>query len=467
MEQRMRRLLLVLAVLGLVLAGTAGTALAANGKRACNFVVAGKDATADGSVLMGYNNDWSANNFSYLEVVPATDPEQHQFVQILTKGDWPEGGINEHQLSACYGVATDIAPAVEAADPYLNDGWGAEMWADILRNCSSADQAIDYFEQQANARGFTGDAAGSFAFADPEKAWVVEVFGGHHWVAARVPDDAVFEQPNMLRIRSVDLSKRNKFRGSADLEQFAISLGRYTPADGPFDVAWAYGKRAKLQDPYNTNRLWGALHLTAPSLGLDISMPYEDRPVFVEPDDPLTRQDIAAILRYHYEGTELDQTDGYTLMSPHAQTSRPICYATTDYSVVFQMRDWLPDAVGGVAWLGLSRPCSSTYVPFYDSITSVPAAWGRKAAYVDFRAVADSLDADGTIAGMIRYKYYTPLVRGAYGAFAANMAAVQGCVESTAACLPPAQRRAYLTDYSSERAGEARDLAQDLIVLMP
>jgi dipeptidase len=463
----MKRLLLVLAALAFVLLGAAGTALAATGKSACNYVVAGKDATADGSVLMGYNNDWSANNFTYLEIVPAPDPTKYQFVQILTKGNWPEGGINEHQLAACYGVATDIARVVEDADPYLNDGWAEEMWGDILQRCRNADEAIDLIEEMAATRGFHGNAAGSFALADPDEAWVVEVLGGRHWVAARVPDDAFFAQPNMLRIRFIDLTKPHKFRGSADLEQFAIDLGRYDPDDGPFDVAWAYGKRAKLQDPYNTNRLWGALHLISPSLDLDVAMPYEDRPVFVEPDDPLTRQDISEIMRYHYEGTVLDQTEDYTLMSPHDQTCRPICFATTDYSAVFQMREWLPDAVGGLVWVALSRPCSSTYVPFYNSITSVPNAWGRKAAYSDFRAVADSLDADGTIGGVIRYKLYSPLVRGTYGVFETLTAGAQPCVESTATCLPPAERAAYLTDYSGQRAGEARTLAQGLIELMP
>jgi dipeptidase len=131
------------------------------------------------------------------------------------------------------------------------------------------------------------------------------------------------------------------------------------------------------------------------------------------------------------------------------------------------MRDWLPDAVGGVAWMALSRPCSSTYVPFYDSITSVPTAWSGKRAYNDFRAVADSLDANGTIGGMIRYQYYTPLVRGTYGCLESQLAAVQPCVESMAACLPPAQRPAFLTDYSAECAGEAQDTAEDLIELMP
>jgi dipeptidase len=196
-------------------------------------------------------------------------------------------------------------------------------------------------------------------------------------------------------------------------------------------------------------------------------MPYVDRPVFVVPDHPLTRQDIAAICRYHYEGTSLDQTQNYTLMSPHAQTDRPICYSTTDYSAVWQLRGWLPDAIGGVMWLAPSRPCSSAYVPYYDAITSVPTAWTTKTAYNAFRAITDSLDATGTVGGEIRYKHYSPLVRGTYGGFEAQCAAAQACVESTAAGLTGAARITYLTNYTAQRATQAFDLAKALPAQMP
>jgi dipeptidase len=468
--KRLTLLAVLLAAIVTVLAIAAQTASAVQAAKSnddCNFIVAGKDATADGSVLMGYNNDWNANNNTYLKVIPTPDPSMYQYVQVLTKGDWPEGGVNEHQLSVCYGVATDIAKSVETADPYLDDGWGSEMWDNILQTCANADQAIDLIQDMAETRGFYGDAAGSYALADPDKAWIIEVYGGHHWAAARVPDNAFYEQPNMLRIRQLDLSKPSKFRGSPDLVQFATSLGRYNPSDGPFDAAWAFGNRTKLQDPYNTYRLWGALHKAAPSQQYDPSMPYSTRPVFVVPDHPLTRQDFAGILRYHYEGTPLDLTQNYVLGSPHLTDQRTICYETTDYSAVWQLRDWLPDAVGGVMWLALSRPCSSAYVPVYDSVTSVPSEWTTKAAYKDFRAVADSLDASGTVQGQVRYHYYIPLVHGAYGLLEAGEAAAQPCVESVASCLPASQRAAYLTTYTAQMANQAQGLAQVLIGQMP
>jgi len=432
----------------------------------CNFVLAGKSATADGSVLMGYNNDWSATNYTYLKVVPG-DATHYRFVELLTKGDCEEGGVNVHQLAALYGTATDLDPAVLAADPYVKKGHGGGIWKDILQQCTTASQAIDLLGRMASD-GFGVGAAGSFAIGDPDHVWLFELLGGHHWVAEKVPNNAFLAHPNMVTIRDVDLRDRAHFRGSADLVSFARSIGRYTPQKGvPFDVAWAYGDRAELKSYYNTNRLWGAFNLVAPSLGLTPDMPYATRPVYVVPDHPLTRQDIAAICRYHYEGTDLDETQGYAAMSPHRQDDRPVCCKTTDYSAVWQLRDWLPDAIGGVMWVAPSRPCSSAYIPFYDSVTKVPSAFMGKTAYGAFRAVADSLDKNGTVGGKSRYGYYIPLVKSTYGAFETDCANTQASTEATAAELSGSARITYLTHYSNDRARQAYNLALGLPAQMP
>ncbi len=234
----------LLGAAGLGGAGTAPAAQAGPSKAAthwCNFVLAGKNATADGSVLMGYNNDWSANNYVYLQAVPG-DATHNKYVKLYTWGGVPEGGINEHQLGALYGTATDLDKSVLAADPYVKKGYGGEIWDLILQQCSTAQEAIDLLEQMAQT-GFSAGAAGSFAVGDPDEAWLFELLGGHHWVAQRVPDNAFLAHPNMVTVRQVDLADTANFRGSSDLQSFAQSIGRYSPQDGPFDVAWAYGDR--------------------------------------------------------------------------------------------------------------------------------------------------------------------------------------------------------------------------------
>ena len=311
----------------------------------------------------------------------------------------------------------------------------------------------------AEGRGISPAGAGSLAVGDTRDVWVFETLGGHHWVAARVPDDEVWIHPNLVCVREVDLSDLSAFRGSHDLISFARKLGRYDPVDGPFDVAWAYNNRAELSAYYDRNRLWGAVHELAPSLGLKNDTPWKRLPVHVKPDRPLTKERVEALLRYHYEGTPLDESGHYTLMSPHKMTTRPICAKYTDYSAVTELRDWLPDNIGGMLWVSQSRPCSSAYVPYYSGITSLPAAWRNHSAFDAFRAVCESLDRPAPSSRHSRYTRYYPLVRRAYRALEMREAAAQPRVEAAALRLRGAARARYLTAYCRSAADRALRVA--------
>ena len=237
-----------------------------------------------------------------------------------------------HQLGALYGTAPDGYRRA-GRRPLREKGLRRQIWDDILQQCTTARQALDLLAQMATTKGFGAGAAGHFAIGDPNEVWLFELLGGHHWVAERVPDNAFLAHPNMVTIRQVDLSDTNDFRGWADLVSFAESIGRYDPTRA---VRRGLGLRRphRAADPYDTNRMWGAFNLVAPSFISRRPCPTPRARYGWYLDHKVTRQDVEAICRYHYEGTSLDQTQGYTLMSPHDQTDRPICYATTDYSAV-------------------------------------------------------------------------------------------------------------------------------------
>lgn len=460
---RRRSLLVIVAVLMVVAvlgAAAAGPAAAAPNTGHCNFVVAGKQATTDGSVMMCYNNDWATSNYQYLQVVPASGGH-FQYVKLLTSGGVAEGGINVHQLGVLYGTATTLDKSVLAADPYVKKGFGGEIWDTILQTCTTAKQAIDLLAQDAQT-GFNVGAAGSFAIGDPSEVWVFELLGGHHWVAVRVPDNAYMAHPNTVLVQQVNLSDPANYRGSSDLQSFAQSIGRYSPSDGPFNVAWAYADRTDLQSYLNTNRMWAVVNKWTPSLGCVPAMTFATRPVFAVPSHLLTRQDLMAICRDHFEGTSLDQTQNYTLMNPNAQTDRPICYKTTDYSAAWQLRSWLPDNIGGVMWVACGRPDTSAYVPYYDCVTSVPAAFTSKTAFGSFEGIATTLDKSGTIGGTTHYGYNIGLVRSTFGGFETTCTNAQASTETTAAGKTGADQVTYLTSYSTSCANQALSLAQGL-----
>ena len=249
----------------------------------CNFVLAGKNATADGSVLMGYNNDWSPNNYAYLRVVPG-DATHYQFVELLTKGDCEEGGVNVHQLAAFYGTATDIDPAVLAADPYVKKGHGGEIWKDILQQCTTASQAINLLGQMATD-GFGAGAAGSFAVGDPDHVWLFELLGGHHWVAEKRAEQRGPRPPQ--HGDHPPGGPRATPRTSVAPPTFSRSRRASAATARPTGPSTSPGPTATARSSSRTTTPTGCGAPSTPSprrLGLTPTMPFATRPVYVVPD---------------------------------------------------------------------------------------------------------------------------------------------------------------------------------------
>ena len=98
-----------------------------------------------------------------------------------------------------------------------------------------------------------------------------------------------------------------------------------------------------------------------------------------------------ADMRDHYEGTPLDMTadvsagpwsspyrpraKGFTSDGKQYFRERPISTQQAGFSVVAQMRSWLPDEVGGVYWFNCDEPSAIAYVPVYCCLRSVPDAF--------------------------------------------------------------------------------------------
>jgi dipeptidase len=132
---------------------------------------------------------------------------------------------------------------------------------------------------------------------------------------------------------------------------------------------------------------------------MDTFLPYlngqfdvcDELPLWIKPDQPLTLQDVMADMRDHYEGTPLDMTadmsagpwsspyrpraKGFTSGGKKYFRERPISTQQAGFSVVAQMRSWLPDEVGGVYWFNCDEPSAIAYVPVYAGVRRIPDAF--------------------------------------------------------------------------------------------
>jgi dipeptidase len=146
---------------------------------------------------------------------------------------------------------------------------------------------------------------------------------------------------------------------------------------------------------YSRRREWRVLSKAAPSLKLDPNA--ENYPLSVKAESKLSVYNVLEIFRDYYQGTDFDMTNGVyskdkegkAVISPVAnpfmnneykelfkvKSERTIACARATYVHVTQSRSWLPDAVGGVVWLGYDNPVTTPHTPFYCGIESMPKSY--------------------------------------------------------------------------------------------
>ena len=481
-----RYVLICLLFLGLFLGNVQPGLPSAGGTRdKCTTVIAGKNATTDGSVLLGHNEDWG----EYLMPLRWNPREKHGPGATLKLNDgkvipqveetlafiWPAAecnGINELQVA----IADNTGSCRK--ELFQNErGIDLQEFVRLAlqrsRTAREAVQTMGALVEKYGYRSYNGMDGELVSIADPNEGWWMEVTIGGLWVAQRVPDDGFVVLANRFRIGEVDLKDSSRFLANPALLDYARQKGFYDPAQGPFNFQRAYGSVEDGRAAYNTRREWRGNCLLSVR-----TYPEAENPLTVVAGRKLTPQDIMAVLRDHYVGTPYDLTKGYEKGSPHHTTERTICRMSTDATTVAQLRGWLAPEIGGVLWLSLGTPCSSVYVPYYLGVLEFPkpytycsGTYDDKNAFWVFNALENLADQYYGDKGKSEKGGTRAIdrVAGFWKKFEDDEFAMQPAVEKTALELyqkDPSLARSFLSTYSQAlglRAfTEARTLADIL-----
>ena len=478
--------------------------LAAPPAGACTNILVTKGASADGSTMITYACDGRFH--PRLERKDAADHPEGSVFEIRSwsgelRGTIPQvahthavvGLMNEHQLAIAETTTTG-REELENPDGLMHY-WTLMQLA--LERATTAREAIDVITSLVAEHSYRSTAE-SFAIADPEEVWLMEMIGtgpggpGAVWVAMRVPDGFISAYANAPRIRTFPLDDPESCRYSDNVISFAVERGYWDPASGePFDFAAAYDEPTPQSRRYTATRVWSIFRRAAPGLALDPAFhrgdpAAEPYPLWIEPERKLTVSDVMALMRDHYEGTEYDMTKGldagpfgtpnrwrpmsFTVDGVEYSWERPISTQQTGFSFVSQSRSWLPDPVGGVFWYGLDDTFTTVYVPLWAGVTRVPEAFavGRldrfswDSAWWVFNFVAN-------LANM-KYSYMIQDIQAVQSELEGRFLAMQPTIESAAVELAgtdPDLMYEFLTQYSVGQGEEVvrrwRELGEQLL----
>lgn len=381
---------------------------AAPGAEACTNLIAGKKATSDGSVMVTYAAD-SHNLYGMLTHTPAADHPKGSVRKIVEwdtgkpLGEIPQvphtynvvGNINEHQVA--------IGESTWGGHKELEDTTGRSVMdygsliQVALERSKTAREAIDVMTDLVDKYGYASSGE-SFSIADKNEVWVLEMIGkgaekGAVWMAVRIPDDAISGHANEPRIRQVNLKDKKNVLYSKDVIDFARKRGYFNGKDSEFSFADAYADHSVDTRRGCDARVWSYFRRFKPETdsyyAWCVGESNEPMPLYIVPDRKVSLAEMQESMRDHFEGTPLNMTDDigagpnkvpyrwrpmdFEVDGKTYCNERAIATQQTGWSFVSQSRDWLPDPVGGVLWFGTDDTNTSVYMPFYCSMTEIPA----------------------------------------------------------------------------------------------
>lgn len=290
-----------------------------------------------------------------------------------------------------------------------------ELQRIALERCQTAREAIRLIGELVKQYGY-GDSGECLTIADKSEVWIFEIFGegpnqiGGVWAAVRIPDDEISVSANISRIGKIDIHDKDNYMASSNVFDVARRLKLW---DGKeefcFWKAYSGGNYFGEKKNYSVREHF-IMNALAPSLCLSDTI--ENLPLSVRPDNKVSVEDVMRLLGSYYEGTDKNlsgrhkipnpkrkdkqgnivETEPDSIVSPVSNPwMRPdeinMYYAMGDsamknirtvsvpwcaYSTVVQLRSWLPDDIGGVAWLSLDNPGESPRFPIFCGNTELP-----------------------------------------------------------------------------------------------
>jgi dipeptidase len=397
----------------------------------CTSIMVGRLASVDGSVMTAHTCDGGYR--TWLNIIPAATHKKGEQLKIY-KGKMHNGFAGDLRGIVETGEIPQVKKTfafINTAYPAMNEhqlGMGEttfggrrelksrkgifyieELQRLALERCKTAREAIGLIGKMIKKYGYC-DSGECITIIDTQEVWQMEIMGpgkdqlGGVWAAVRIPDDHIGISANICRIGKIDLKDPDHFMASDNVFSLAKKMGWWHPKEGPFKFWKAYGASYRGK-PFSIREFW-VLSRLAPSLNLKYDA--EELPFSVKPEKKVSLQDLMELYRTTYTGSEYDMTQNLQVekrnrrrtkekkkkefitspvanpwMSRHlrlllntlkpdvVKRYRPIAVEYCAYHTIIQARGWLPDAIGGIVWIGFDNPALTPKFPIFAGVTQL------------------------------------------------------------------------------------------------
>ncbi|KAF4739483.1 hypothetical protein FOZ62_024334 [Perkinsus olseni] len=309
-----------------------------------------------------------------------------------TYGYWESeyGMMNEHGLAmgeSTTEVSVPGKPGVDLKDPKSGEYGPAvfsirELTMIGLERCKTAVCAIQIMGAMAEKYGFypeNWETGETLTLVDATgDGWVFHIAQDSTgksavWAAQRVPDGHVAAIANQYTIKEIPQVPDEDFMFSANLRSEALSMGLWD-GEEPFSWIRVYGTVSLQLPMYTSVRIWNVFRHASPSNVVQFHENPFDLPFSVQADHLLDLEDVMAIYRDNYEGTQFDLTKGILAGPFHSpyrleggegevevpgQFARGISIPRTAYTMI-----GYPDPDNAVLYYSEDAPATSLFVPF-------------------------------------------------------------------------------------------------------
>lgn len=448
----MKKLLTVLIAFALILGGMSSSL-------ACTGIVAGKNATDNGSLIVARNEDiMTAYNKTFF-VNPATTGEGTTAVTDEINGftwevpaagmswtmvnDVPEHGdglyaemcLNSAGVLISASFAQKINDEILAIDPFTADGLRqAYLPNTVAPFAASAREAIQMLGEVIAEKG--NAESHIILVADANEAWVMELLSGHQWAAAKVPDDKFIIVANAHILGNVDVNDPENYMFSEGLFAMPEEAGLLKSHGDLPHVALTYGNG---MNDSSRPRYWAGQNMFAGSQ--NIAYDTEVFQDFLTPDAPISLYNVMTMLGSRYEGTGHDA---------NKTGERAIGADSTVESHVFEYK------TNGIVtgWLCLGSVEDNVFLPFYPALSKTPdsfqiegTGYNADSAYWTFKGM--------TTLTHISREYMAPAVKAFWAEHQQQLISQMAVNDTAYLAMDAAAQEQYANDLFSQLAADA------------